>query len=79
MEHLLKVNELKDDTFIQVDEVKQLLQVSRNTLHRITQRGLLRNYKFNGRNYYSTSELKNLVNLIRNGVGYYSSVNQISV
>lgn len=71
MEHLLKVNELDDDKFIQLDEVKSLLRISRNSIHRITERGLLNCYKFNGRNYYSTNELKVLVGRIRGGDGYY--------
>lgn len=74
MEHLLKIKTLDDDKFIELQEVIHLLGISKNSIHRISQRGQLHRYKFNGRNYYSSSELKDMVNRILNGGGYYTNL-----
>jgi hypothetical protein len=72
MEHLLKINEMEENRYIPLDKVVELLKVSINSIYLMTDRGQLRLHKFNGMNYYSTFELKDMVKRIQNKVGYYT-------
>lgn len=74
MEHLLKINEIEENRYINLDKVVELLKVSKNSIYRMTSRGQLPLHKFNGMNYYSTSELKDMVNRILKGEGYYTNL-----
>jgi hypothetical protein len=74
MEHLIKINEIEENRYITLDKVVELLKVSKNSIFRMTGRGQLPLHKFNGMNYYSTSELKDMVRRILNGEGYYTNL-----
>ncbi len=61
---MIKIENLNDREFIKINDLTETLGTSQNTIYRLCIKGDLKPYKFLGKNYWRTDEVKSyLINL----------------
>lgn len=63
---LIKIDILDSKEFVNIKELKNILNTSQNTIYRLCERNELKKYKFLGKCWFKTAEIKQF--LIDKGV-----------
>jgi predicted DNA-binding transcriptional regulator AlpA len=58
IKYMIAKEKLFQQEFINLEELKEVLNTSQNTIYRICKNGDLKKYKFLGKNYWRTEEIK---------------------
>lgn len=63
---VIKTNILESKEFVNIKELKDILNTSQNTIYRLCEKNELKKYKFLGKCWFKTAEVKHF--LIHKGV-----------
>ena len=55
---MIATEKLNSKEYLKLEDLKDVLNTSQNTIYRICKQGHLKKYKFLGRNYWRTEEVK---------------------
>ena len=58
IKYMIAKEKLFQQELINLEELKEVLNTSQNTIYRICKNGDLKKYKFLGKNYWRTEEIK---------------------
>lgn len=60
---MIVTEKLNNKEYLNLEELQDVLNTSQNTIYRICKQGDLKKYKFLGRNYWRTEEVKEFLKL----------------